>query len=246
MNDKSREYQNFKGWNTANFGCRSRHWNVYFQWQILRCTRGNPGIRKLRLLEIGFGNGAFLGWAREQGHTVYGVEVNTSQLAAARQAGFSTASSLDELQTLFDITELDGVVAFDVFEHMRWDELREVLERLRPLLKPVGWVLARFPNGDSPFGRLNQHGDTTHVTTIGSVAVHQFATAAGFEVLSIRSDRMPILGVGVLRGLVYLVALSLRYMLEAPLQILLNAYYPGMPRWYALAPNLIVRMRLGN
>jgi hypothetical protein len=36
------------------------------------------------------------------------------------------------------------------------------------MLRNGGVFIARFPNGDSPFGLANQNGDLTHVTAIGS------------------------------------------------------------------------------
>src|SRR5688572_31064921 len=43
-----------------------------------------------------------------------------------------------------------------------------------------------FPNGDSPFGRLYQHGDLAHVATLGQFKIRQLATMAALDRKSTR------------------------------------------------------------
>lgn len=250
--DKAELYTRFKGWSPDGFGRYKKHWAGYYRKEIQACVRSQAadGHRPLRLLEIGFGNGSFLGWARDQGHTVYGVEIDAPQLAAAQRSGFQTRGTLGDLEAAYDIAELDGVVAFDVFEHLTPAQLIELLQTAHRLLKPGGWVLARFPNGDSPFGRLNQHGDLTHVTALGSMALRQLALASNLELLQVDSPQTPVLRIGLAHGVAAVASLLTRWVLEFPLQLLLNAYYPGnFPRFYPLSPNLVARLaspRLGT
>jgi len=245
-NDRENDnlYSRFKGWQKDGFGHYKKHWAGYYRKELaaLGVHRRGGAKRSLRLLEIGFGNGSFLGWARDQGHTVFGVEINALQLAASERAGFNTRSSLTALAAAFNVEELDGVVAFDVFEHLTAAQLIELLQELQRLLKPEGWILARFPNGDSPFGRLNQHGDLTHVTTLGSVAIRHLAVSSFLDVRYTGSPQTPILRIGVAHGVAAMLAIVIRTMFELPLQALLNAYYPGnFPRWYPLGPNMVAR-----
>lgn len=235
------DYSRFKGWTQDSFGLYKRHWAAYYQLEIRRCVRRTGGAQRtpLKLLEIGFGNGAFMGWANAQGHEVHGIEIEALQLDAARLAGFTVAESLAELAAQGGLARYDGVVAFDVFEHLNPSQLQQMVKDLHSVLNPGGWILARFPNGDSPFGRLNQHGDLTHVTALGSMAVRQFAKGAGLQVLSVGSQPVALRGVGPLRALVHVLSLAVRCLLEAPIQLLLNAYYPGALRWFPLTPNLV-------
>ena len=41
----------------------------------------------------------------------------------------------------------------------------------------------RVPNGESPFGRQNQHGDLTHQTTLGLSKFRQIASRCGLQVV---------------------------------------------------------------
>jgi len=141
-----------------------------------------------RVLEIGFGNGSFLAWARRQNAQVTGTELIDALVEQARTKGYDAQSA--SLQTLLASgRQFDLVVAFDVFEHWNKDELIANLGLLHALLADDGLLLARFPNGHSPFGRVHQHGDLTHVTTLSSSSVTQLAQMTGFTVERIDNAR---------------------------------------------------------
>ena len=105
----------------------------------------------------------------------------------ARTKGDAQSASLQTL--LASGRQFDLVVAFDVFEHWHKDELIANLGLLHALLAGDGLLLARFPNGHSPFGRVHQHGDMTHVTTLSSSSVAQLAQMTGFTVERIDNAR---------------------------------------------------------
>ena len=53
--------------------------------------------RGLKLLEIGFGPGAFLGWARDSGAIVVGVDIQSELVAAACSRGFEAYEHLEDV-----------------------------------------------------------------------------------------------------------------------------------------------------
>jgi len=134
-----------------------------------------------RVLEIGFGNGNFLAWAKTLGAEVVGTEIDTAMIERARARGFDARPA--PLEALVAANErFDLIVAFDVFEH--WDKpmLVASLTQFAALLVPDGQVLARFPNGQSPFGRVHQYGDLTHQTVLSASSIAQLANMTGFTV----------------------------------------------------------------
>ena len=137
-----------------------------------------------RVLEIGFGNGSFLAWAKAQGALVVGTEIDEGMLARAREKGFvalpSALAGLAASGQRFDV-----VVAFDVFEHWDKETLIANLKCIAALLDTGGLVLARFPNGHSPFGRVHQHGDITHQTALSKSSIEQLAGITGFTVVRV-------------------------------------------------------------
>jgi cyclopropane fatty-acyl-phospholipid synthase-like methyltransferase len=137
-----------------------------------------------RVLEIGFGNGSFLAWAKTQGASVAGTEIDEAMLGRAREKGFvALPPALDALAA--GAQRFDVVVAFDVFEHWDKQTLIANLRHIASLLDGGGVVLARFPNGHSPFGRVHQHGDITHQTALSKSSIEQLASMTGFGVVRV-------------------------------------------------------------
>lgn len=134
-----------------------------------------------RLLEIGFGNGSLLAWAREQGAQVRGLELDAGLCEAGRRGGFDVGQhALGDLLARGD--RYDLIVAFDVLEHWDSAELVTNFTTLCALLVEGGHFLARFPNGQSPFGRVYQHGDFSHRSTLSTYKIEYLARLCGFEV----------------------------------------------------------------
>lgn len=143
------------------------------------------GLAGKRVLEIGFGNGSFLAWAKGEGARVAGVEINAAMRDAARAHGFEVFEA-----PLAEISErVDLVVAFDVLEHWTTDELVANFRAIRALLVGGGLFVSRFSNGQSPFGRVYQHGDFSHRSVLSTYKIEYLAGLAGFEVVRIDNVR---------------------------------------------------------
>jgi hypothetical protein len=243
MNEKAQEnYADYKNWDVISFGQYQKHWAAYFKAELNNITvlSGCKSSEGIRVIEIGYGNGAFLGWARDNSFEVAGVEILPSRLLAAEQAGFDVANTIESLTNGSSSSTFHGAVAFDVFEHLEKEDLRLMLKQLHAALDVNGWIIARVPNGDSPFARHVQHGDLTHKSALGSDAFRQLAIESGFKTCITKPHKMPLTGVGVVRGSVYFLARVVSLILEFPVQLLLNSYAPGPWRWYILNPNMMV------
>jgi SAM-dependent methyltransferase len=174
MNDS---YADWKHWEADQFG-RCSHSDVrYFTWCMKQASLSSPPTR---VLEIGFGNGAFLGYCKNQGWTTTGIETNETLLSRAASAGFPVFPSVEELPggLTFDL-----IAVFDVLEHLPIDQAERLLSQLRDVLSPQGAILLRVPNGDSPFGRAYQHGDRTHVETYGSEKLQQLCVSLRLRIV---------------------------------------------------------------
>lgn len=192
-------YQEWKNWSSAEFGGYSREDALYYGSECNQC--GFHDLHGIMVLEIGFGNGSFSGWATGQGANYYGVEAILELVSIGRTRGFNTYASGTPLEEIFEAGSLDLVVAFDVLEHLDIADIKTFLRDAMKLLKPGGVVLARVPSGDSPFGRAIFHGDITHRTALGSSAVRQLAAQTGFDVIDIGPPKLPIFGLGWVRAL---------------------------------------------
>jgi SAM-dependent methyltransferase len=214
-------YIEWKDWDDATFGKFTNRDTVYYAAETSITAQAPP-----RLLEIGFGNGGFLGWIKSLGGEVFGVETN-SQLNERARRHFSSDYFFEDLRDP-RLNPFEGsfshIVAFDVIEHISIEDLPGVLQRIRDLLAAEGRLIVRFPNGDSPFGRMVQHGDPTHVTSMGRHKLAYLAKNAGLKIAEIRAPALPLHGVG-LASLIKRAGVKLgRFFFERLLSIL---YYGG-------------------
>lgn len=197
--------------------------------------RGIPLAGK-RVLEIGFGEGRFMGWARAQGAEVEGLEINPEMLAAASSQGYVVRNvRLDELASAGAAYDL--VVAFDVLEHWNQDELIANFRAIATLLRPDGRFLARFPNGHSPFGRIYQHGDFSHRSVLSCFKIDYLAMLSGLELVRMANPVKVAATFDLIRTLRYRWRAWQRLRLERRI-----ARLYGTPR-LPLAPNLVVVLR---
>jgi SAM-dependent methyltransferase len=144
-----------------------------------------------RIIEIGFGNGGFLAWAKQVGAEVYGVEIQPEILAAAHEHGFVAVDHIDQLLP-YRKDGFDAAIALDVFEHIPTDDIPSTLNSIETLLKPGGTLTIRVPNGLSPFGRYNQYGDTTHINVVTPAKLAQWSFATHLRIDDVRNEaRVP-------------------------------------------------------
>lgn len=188
-------------------------------------TRG-LSIAGARVLEIGFGAGGFLAWAKAQGAEVCGIEVIPELVAAAREAGVEILPADIEAISPAEAGRFDTIVAFDVFEHFAIDDVARRLHACATLLKPGGHIVLRFPNAQSPFGLAPQFGDPTHKSALSRSVIEQLTTGGPLEV--VRYGRaFRVTGGGIAKAL----ARRLRYLARDAIAATLNATYAQSIPW---------------
>lgn len=234
-NPLDKAYVDWKSWQRADFGRPTAASCAYFSklWTTFIGGSRTP----YRVLEIGFGNGQFLGWCQQQGQAVAGVETNGELLACARQAGFDSHASLTELSD----KGFDLIVLFDVIEHLPETELPAYLRMLKHRLAENGQIILRTPNGGSPFGLNNQHGDPTHTAILTRNKLKYLAHGAGLRVHYCGKDIYPLYS-GRLHSLP---GRLLRCVLSRGLEALIRfAFAPQPPG--ILSANLLTVLRIAK
>ncbi|MFJ2407750.1 class I SAM-dependent methyltransferase [Pseudomonas sp. NPDC087814] len=187
VGENKENYLSWKGWDCDSFGSHSKWHRSFFNSELKR-----TGVSNIEsVLEIGFGNGEFMSFAVDSGLETVGVELNDELVGMASSMGYESYSSLSDIPSG---KRFDVVAIFDVLEHIDQVEIPGFLAEVKNKLNPGGAILARFPNGDSPLGRIHQHGDVTHKTTIGSGKIRYFADSVGLSVRYCGAPSMPIFG----------------------------------------------------
>ncbi len=188
------DYLEWKKWEEAKFGTPTKSQLAYYNSEIKRTRLKLP--TGARVLEIGFGNGSFLGYARFKEWKVSGIEINEVLVTKAREAGYDVFNNELTLKN-FEVNTFDLVIAFDVLEHIPQDKLREFILDVKAILKPDCCFLARFPNGDSPFGLRYQNGDVTHLTALGSGKVNYLSEVTNMRLSFLGGEAKPIFGISL-------------------------------------------------
>ena len=210
-------YISWKNWGDDKFGKLIAKDISDFSAEISRTKRSfSEGSR---VLEVGFGNGSFLAFSKQRNWKVTGTEINKNLINIALEEGFdvSYCKSLEQ----FNSDTFDLVVAFDVLEHFDHNNVELFLRETKRILKKDGIFLAKFPNGDSPFGLSNQNGDITHLISIGSNKARYWANKIGFEILYIGANAMPILT----RDLMFLAQRLLSVPIKKTLNLIINIIF---------------------
>ncbi len=151
-----------------------------------------------RLVEIGCGLGYFGRLA--QPHFDYvGTDISEAALSWAREHhGIRETQYADAEKTLpFDDGSCDGIVAFDVVEHL--SDPATFFREARRILKPGGLLLLSTPNTSSLGVQLKRgsgnlvasmYRDSTHVSLLPPDEWLSIATEAGLEITRRGTDQL--------------------------------------------------------
>ncbi len=181
-------YIQWKRWDGVEFGAVRADAIAAYEAELRRARIDSP-VRQV--VEVGFGTGSFLSFARSKGWQITGIEANSDLVSTAVANGYS-AMEPEGFPSLAD-GSLDLIAAFDVLEHLTHQQIDDLLGTAFRKLRPGGVLIARFPNGDSPLGLCNQNGDVTHITAIGVEKIRYFARLRELSVHFIGPEAQPIL-----------------------------------------------------
>ncbi len=179
------KYEDWKNWKDDDFAKTTPEDSAYFS-KIRNKFKLN---NNLKILEVGFGNGNFLNYCKQSNCDVYGVEIIKELLDRATNAGFSVSNDIDNIphKKTFDL-----IVCFDVLEHIESEKVVDFLKKLEGILNYDGAIIIRTPNGSSPLGLANQHGDITHVNIVTATKMGHWCNSSGLVLKYQKGDIYPI------------------------------------------------------
>ncbi len=171
-------YSDFKkGEKREKFG--ALHLRLWYNEKYLPLLKGVP--HEASFLEIGCGSGLMLNYLNHAGFTnLTGIDISADQAAEAASRGFR-ALEADALQYLPQHPmEFDVIIAMDVVEHFKKEELLDLLAAIRQSLKPGGLFIIQTPNGEGLLPNYVIYGDLTHFTILSPLSLRHILTVTGF------------------------------------------------------------------
>jgi len=203
-------------------------------------TRG-LAIEGARVLEIGFGEGGFLAWARDNRAAIAGIEIIPALLDAARSQNVDLLPAEFEQVASDHAGRFDTIAAFDVFEHFPLEVVVTRLKACETMLKDGGQLILRFPNAQSPFGFAPQNGDPTHRSALSRGVIEKLTQGMDLKVLRY-APSFRVRGTGLAQRL----CRALRYVVRNMIAAILNWIYTQQIPWDPVVVIVLSKMPNGN
>ena len=141
---------------------------------------------EVKALDIGCGRGEWISLLNENGFNARGIDVNESMVRLASQKGLNAAvnDALGELKSL-DENSLDIITVFQVVEHIKFDDVLELIKEAKRVLAPCGILILETPNPENIMvGTQWFYLDATHKNPIPcellSFATHYYGLERNF------------------------------------------------------------------
>ena len=141
---------------------------------------------EVKALDIGCGRGEWISLLNENGFNARGIDINESMVKVASQKGLNAAvnDALGELKSLEE-NSLDIITAFQVVEHIKFDDVLELIKEAKRVLAPCGILILETPNPENIMvGTQWFYLDATHKNPIPcellSFATHYYGLERNF------------------------------------------------------------------
>ncbi len=144
-----------------------------------------------RLLDLGAASGYFLDVASQNGYSAEGIELNPSAVKEGRERGRKIKLA-DILKNGYPDDSFDVVTAFDFFEHLPQDKLKDYILTIKKLLGKNGVLAIITVNTASWWAKIFGRRWHTflppeHISYFSDKNIRLFLENSGFEVLEIKT-----------------------------------------------------------
>lgn len=221
-NNFDNAYLRWKAWGEGSASQTFGDISVYQADYYRKVMSLSEVAKNSKILEIGFGNGTFLNYCKQQGYDLVGTELNADLLSVAGTAGYEVFGG--EFLEKAEPSSFDFIFAYDVIEHIYPDDVVSFLSACNRVLRPGGVAIFRFPNGDSPMAMPNFNADVTHVNWIGSGKIDYYSQVAGFQSCEVLATPELIITRSLRHALYHCVVLPIKSIINLLAGVL---FYPG-------------------
>ena len=142
-----------------------------------------PKDKKVRIIDIGCGYGAFVSLMKEFGyHLTSGIDVSSEMINVSKRLKIQDIHQEDIMHFLRKCKDesFDVITAIDIIEHFSKQELFELLSQINRIIKKDGRLITHQPNAEGVFGNSILYGDYTHELSFTRQSIDQILQANGF------------------------------------------------------------------
>lgn len=184
MNYRARCYNGFvsKHWNYSHSFSKEAY-DLFAGVSKKRFKGILPDDKEARIIDIACGAGHFLYFLQKEGYTnTLGIDLSEEQLEMATKMGVKNLQKADLFEYLPEHPQsFDMIVANDIIEHLKKDEVLKFLDLIYQSLKPGGRALLATLNTQSLFGTTTLFCDFTHEQGFTPKSLSQVMRVCNFQ-----------------------------------------------------------------
>ena len=208
-------YEDLHGWRDYNLTSTG-----YGEWYY-DCL---PADKKARILDIGCGDGKFLFFLQQNGHSaIEGVELSSQQAKEAKKYLKCPIHVVDDTSVFLQehISTYRMIAMNDILEHIPKREILNFLRAVLGALRPEGNVVINVPQVSGFTSLFGRYRDFTHETIFTELSLKQVLSLAGYSNIRFIRQKWPLkwtprhLAYRLVRFLWYAI-LKLIYTIESP------------------------------
>ncbi len=153
--------------------------------------------KNIKIVDIGCGYGMFIYYLHEMGFkNAIGVDISKEQIDLGKNLGISNLYCLDMNEFLVQNPhEVDVFLLIDIVEHLTFDEIFVMIEKLKSKMTENSILIIHIPNAEGLFGMRVRYGDITHETAFTPKSINQLLKTLGFGKVECFEDKPIIHGV---------------------------------------------------
>lgn len=148
-----------------------------------------PTDRGISILDIGCGKGMYINACLENGYdNVTGIDLSLSNIDFCISQGYKVEQQ-DMMEFLVKKNNQYDVIMFnDVIEHLKKDEIFEILFRMRSALKENGMLIVKTINAANPYvASSGRYVTFDHEIAFTDASLGQILRSSGFSVVEIKA-----------------------------------------------------------
>lgn len=156
-----------------------------------RFSRFLPADKAALIIDVACGSGHFLYFLKKTGYkNAIGIDLSREQVEQAQKKGIANVKKADLFKYLLKFpNHFQMIIANDIIEHLKKEEIIKFLDLIYLALKPGGKVIMTTLNSASLFGALLLFDDFTHETGFAPNSLSQVMRVCNFKNIEIIGEK---------------------------------------------------------